>query len=126
MRRKNTEGLTKDALVVIGRPIDRDRENISSRKSMLKSKSKSYVQSMRRCCKCDKVGNYKRDYKSKAMEFSTGSDEKELTKIKVNLDKGGDVYFASTNTQSDQDVWLIDLGASYHMTPHKEWFYEYE
>jgi hypothetical protein len=60
------------------------------------------------------------------MEFNTGSDEKELTKIKVNLDKGGDVYFASTNTQSDQDVWLIDLGASYHMTPHKEWFYEYE
>jgi hypothetical protein len=126
MRRKNTEGLTKDALVVKGRPIDRDRGNLSSRKSMLKSKSKSYVQSTRRCCKCDKVGNYKRDYKSKAMEFSTGSDEKELTKIKVNLDKGGDVYFASTNTQSDQDVWLIDLGASYHMTPHKEWFYEYE
>jgi hypothetical protein len=40
--------------------------------------------------------------------------------------KGGDVYLVSTNTQLDQDVWLIDSGASYHMTPHKEWFYEYE
>jgi hypothetical protein len=40
--------------------------------------------------------------------------------------KGGDAYMASTNTQSDQDVWLIDFGASYHMKPHKEWFFEYE
>jgi hypothetical protein len=36
------------------------------------------------------------------------------------------VYLASTSTQSDQDIWLIDSGASYHMTPHREWFYEYE
>jgi hypothetical protein len=41
-------------------------------------------------------------------------------------DKGGDVYLASTNTQLDQDVWLIDSGESYHMTPHREWFCEYE
>jgi hypothetical protein len=60
------------------------------------------------------------------MEFSTGSDEKQSTKIKLNLDKGGDVYLASMNTQSDQDVWLIDSRASYHMTPHREWLYEYE
>jgi hypothetical protein len=41
-------------------------------------------------------------------------------------DKGGDVYLESTSTQSDQDVWLIDSGASYHMTQHKEWLCEYE
>jgi hypothetical protein len=33
---------------------------------------------------------------------------------------------ASTSTHSDHDVWLIDLGASFHMTPHREWFCEYE
>jgi hypothetical protein len=33
---------------------------------------------------------------------------------------------ASTSTHSDHDAWLIDLGASFHMTPHKEWFCEYE
>jgi hypothetical protein len=48
------------------------------------------------------------------------------TERKTTPDKGGDVYLASTSTQSDQDVWLIDSGASYHMTPHREWFCEYE
>ena len=36
------------------------------------------------------------------------------------------MYLASTSTQSKSDVWLIDLGASFHMTPHRERFYEYE
>ena len=40
--------------------------------------------------------------------------------------KGGDVYLDSTSTQSKSDVWLIDLGVSFHMNPHREWFYEYE
>jgi hypothetical protein len=33
---------------------------------------------------------------------------------------------ASTSTHAYRDVWLINSGASYHMTPHKEWFSEYE
>jgi hypothetical protein len=36
------------------------------------------------------------------------------------------VYLASTGTQSEHDFWLIDSGASFHMTPHRGWFYEYE
>jgi hypothetical protein len=81
---------------------------------------------MRRCWKCGKDGNYKRDYNSKEMEVHIGSDEKHLTKRKMNLDKGGNMHLASTSTHSDQDVWLIDSGESYHMKPHREWFCEYE
>jgi hypothetical protein len=36
------------------------------------------------------------------------------------------VYLASSRTHADHEAWLIDLGASFHMTPHREWFYEYE
>ena len=36
------------------------------------------------------------------------------------------MYFSSTRMQSKSDVWLIDLDASFHMTPHREWFYECE
>ena len=36
------------------------------------------------------------------------------------------MYLDSTSTRSESDVWLIDSGASFHMTPHREWFCEYE
>jgi hypothetical protein len=52
---------------------------------------------MRRCWKCSKVENYKRECKSKEMEVSTGSDEKQIAERKTTLDKGGDVYMASND-----------------------------
>jgi hypothetical protein len=119
MRRNNMEGSTKDALVVRGRPVDRDKGKFSDRKSKSKGRSKSHVQSTRRCWKCSKARHYKRDCKSKAIEVSTRFDEKQLTERKMTPDKGGDVYLGSTGTKSNQDVWLIDLGASYHMKPHR-------
>jgi hypothetical protein len=36
------------------------------------------------------------------------------------------VYLASTSTHLNQDVWLIDSGEAYHITPHKQWLCEYE
>ena len=36
------------------------------------------------------------------------------------------MYFSSSNTHVDHEAWLIDSGASFHFTPHKEWLYEYE
>ena len=49
-----------------------------------------------------------------------------MIECKPSIKEKGDVYLVSTSTQSDQDSWLIDSGASYHMTPHREWFFEYE
>jgi hypothetical protein len=42
MRRKNMERSTKDALVVRGRPFDRDKAKLSSRKSNSKGRYKSH------------------------------------------------------------------------------------
>ena len=36
------------------------------------------------------------------------------------------MYLASSSTHADHEAWLIDSGASFHMTPHREWFCEYE
>jgi hypothetical protein len=60
------------------------------------------------------------------MEVNTGSDDKQSTKRKTTPNKGGDVHLASTSTQLDQDVWYINSGTSYHMTPHREWLCKYE
>jgi hypothetical protein len=38
----------------------------------------------------------------------------------------GDAYVASFSTHVDHDAWLVDSGASFDMTPHREWFYTYE
>jgi hypothetical protein len=69
--------------------------------------------------------HYKSDYKSKAIEFSIGYDEKQATERKTTLNKGGNVYLESTSTQSDQNVWFIESKESFHMTPHRELFCEY-
>ena len=36
------------------------------------------------------------------------------------------MYLASMGNPSKHDIWLSDSGASCHMTPHREWFCEYE
>jgi hypothetical protein len=42
------------------------------------------------------------------------------------LEEGGDVYLASLSTHVDHEAWLVELGASFHMNPHREWFYKYQ
>jgi hypothetical protein len=81
---------------------------------------------LRKCWKCGKIGHYKKDCKSKKVDKPKGSDSTSSTEDKTSTEEGGDVYLASTGTHADHDVWLIDSGASYHMTPHREWFSEYE
>ena len=81
---------------------------------------------MRKCWKHGKIGHYKKDCKSKKVEKPKGSDSTSSTEAKTSTKEGGDVYLASTSTHVDRDVWLIDSGASYHITPHREWFSEYE
>eukprot|EP00253_Pinus_taeda_P006102 PITA_06102 len=78
------------------------------------------------CWKCRKEGHYKRDCKSKAPDKGKGSDDAPSAKAKTTSDEGGDVYLASSSTHVDHEAWLIDSGASFHFTPHKEWFYKYE
>ena len=46
--------------------------------------------------------------------------------MKITSDEGGDVYLASSSTHVDHEAWLIDSGASFHFTPHREWLCEYE
>ena len=52
MRRKNMEGSTKDALVVRGRLVDKDKGKFFDRKSKSKGRYKYYIQFTRRCWKC--------------------------------------------------------------------------
>jgi hypothetical protein len=36
------------------------------------------------------------------------------------------VYLDFSRTHAYHEAWLVESGASFHMTPQREWFYEYE
>eukprot|EP00253_Pinus_taeda_P015212 PITA_15212 len=78
------------------------------------------------CWKCGKEGHFRRECKSKAPDEGKGSDDAPSAEAKTTSDEGGDVYLASSSTHVDHEAWLIDSSASFHFTPHREWFCEYE
>jgi hypothetical protein len=42
------------------------------------------------------------------------------------MGEGGEVYLDYSSMHVDNEAWLVESGASFHMTPHREWFCEYE
>ena len=44
---------------------------------------------------------------------------------KTSKEEGGDVYLNSSITHANHEALLVDSGASFHMNPQREWFYEY-
>jgi len=91
-----------------------------SGRSKSRGRSKSPGKFVKVCSKCRKEGHYKKDCRSKAPEKGKGSDDAPSTEAKTTLDEGGDVYLASSSTHVDHEARLIDSGASFHFTPHRE------
>jgi hypothetical protein len=126
MRWKNMEGHRTNALFARGCSQEINRSKFSSGRSKSKGRSKYPGKFVKVCWRCGKEGHYKRQCKSKSVERGKGFYDAPLTEAKTYVDEGGDVYFNSLSTCADHEAWLIDLGASFHTTPHREWFCEYE
>ena len=108
------------------RSVNKKKGKPSSGRSKLRSRSTSMGHSMRRCSTGGNPGHYKKDCNSKGDGTSKDSEVKQSTKGKLMEDEKGDVYVASKSTKMERESWLINSGASFHMTPHRHWFCEYE
>jgi hypothetical protein len=126
MRRKSMGEHSIDALIVRGHSKERRNKFIGGR-SKSRGISKSLGDPLKKVCwKCGKLGHFKKNCKSRSVERCKGPNDATYTEGNPSSEEGGDVYLASTSTQSKSDVWFIDSSASFHMTPHSEWFCEYE
>ena len=36
------------------------------------------------------------------------------------------MYLGSSRTHANHEAWMVDSDTSFLMSPHREWFYEYE
>eukprot|EP00253_Pinus_taeda_P034923 PITA_34923 len=121
MRRKNMDNQNGDTLFVRGQTQNINKNKSSSGRSKSPRKPTKVV-----CWKCGKEAHFRRECKSKAPDKGKGSEDAPSAEAKTTSDEGGDVYLASSSTHVDHEAWLIDSHASFHFTPHREWFCEYE
>ena len=126
MKRKTTNTDSMDSFSLRGFPQERNKNKGSGGRSKSKGRSKSPRKGIRKCWKCGKAGHYKNNCKSKNVEKTKGYADTPSTEVNNSSEEGGDVYLASMGNSTERDIWLIDSGASCHITPHREWFYEYE
>ncbi|KAE8675254.1 hypothetical protein F3Y22_tig00111689pilonHSYRG00088 [Hibiscus syriacus] len=102
-----------------GRSTERDQSS-SHKHGRSKSRSKKNL----KCYNCGKKGHLKND----CWSLNKNSNPQGNT---ANTSDDGDALCCETSTTVEgrkryADIWLIDSGATYHMTSRREWFHHYE
>jgi hypothetical protein len=124
MRNTSMDSHSTYALFVRGHPKYRNTKRSLGGGGGYKSngRCKSLGKSLRECWKCCKHGNYKKYFRSKKVYKQQRTYDASSTEAKTSTEEGGYVYMKTIGTHANHVVWLIKSGASFHMTPHMEWF----
>uniref|UniRef100_A0A2N9GLP2 Gag-Pol polyprotein n=1 Tax=Fagus sylvatica TaxID=28930 RepID=A0A2N9GLP2_FAGSY len=102
----------------------------SQNQSRSKSRSKKNV----KCHHCGKKGHYKREcwhLKKNEEAKGKGPESSKAQGCVASTSDDGEILYSEATTVTEgrrrfADVWLMDSGATWHMTPRREWFHQYE
>jgi hypothetical protein len=117
MRKKSSEA-SKEALSVRGRSKEKSKKKDTKSKSQERSATPGRKSKVK-CWNCGQKGHIRKDCKEE-------KKKKKYTSDRESSQSDPDAFIAALAVPASDDVWLVDSGASFHMTSHKEWFSKYE
>jgi hypothetical protein len=83
-----------------------------------------------KCYNCGRKGHFKRDCWFKKGIENTAESSKPQGCVASTSEDGEVLYSEATTITTDREelneVWLMDSGATWHMTPNRDWFHAYE
>ena len=127
-RRKNKEDRLGSSKQVEALTMTRGRSTEhGSSGSHNHGRSKSRSRKNIKCYNCGKKGHVKKDcWRNKSTPETSNSQG-----CVAGSSGDGDVLYSGAATTSEgrkelTDVWIMDSGATWHMTSHREWFHTYE
>ncbi|KAH9682249.1 hypothetical protein KPL71_027276 [Citrus sinensis] len=131
-RRKNKENRQASSqqaealLVTRGRSTERGPSGSQSH-GRSKSRSKKNV----KCYNCGKKGHVKKEcWSNQKRKEGKEPESSNAQGCVASTSDDGEILYSEATTISEgrkrlSDVWLIDSGATWHMTSRREWFYTY-
>ena len=81
-----------DSLSMRGHPHERNKNKRYGGRYKSKGSSKSPGKGIRKCWKCGKLGQYKKDSRSKNVEKAKGSEDTPSTEVNTSSEEGGDAF----------------------------------
>jgi hypothetical protein len=122
---KNSSNQAEALLVSRGRSAERGSSG-SQRQGRSKSRSKKTV----KCYNCGIKGHFKKDCWFKKGIENTAESSKPQGCVASTLEDGevlySEVATVSTDRKELTEVWLMNSGATWHMTSNQDWFDTYE
>lgn len=71
-----------------------------------------------KCWNCGQPGHIQKDCKEEKKKKKNSDND--------SSQRDANAFIVALATQASNDVWMIDFGASFHMTSHRDYFTKYE